>query len=152
MDTKEIRAFRHDLRIFARILDQQDQVCCCSEVTPAQCHALLELEESGPLPNGRLAAQLQVDASTLSRTIDQLDQKGLVVRKPHPTDRRATLLKLSDRGGQVATAIHVSADAIYRCVFDNIPEDRRPDVLQGFAQLVEAFVHWQTQTDDRCSL
>ncbi len=152
MDTKEIRAFRRDLRSFSRILDQQDQVCCCSEVTPAQCHALLELEESGPLPNAELAALLKVDASTLSRTIDQLDQRGLVVRKPHPTDRRVTLLKLSDRGSQVATTIHVSADALYRSVFDNIPEDRRPDVIQGFAQLVEAFVHWQIQTDGKCCL
>jgi DNA-binding MarR family transcriptional regulator len=143
MDTKEIRAFRRDLRSFSRILDQQVEVCCCSDVTPAQCHALLALEESDPLTNVELAALLQVDASTLSRTIDQLNLKGLVVRRPHPTDRRATLLELSDQGGQVATAIHVSADALYQGILGEIPVDCRQDVLQRFAQLVETFRRWQ---------
>lgn len=145
MDTKEIRAFRRDLRSFSRILAQQVEVCCRSDVTPAQCHALLALEESGPLTNGELAAVLQVDASTLSRTIDQLDPKGLVVRRTHPTDRRATLLELSDRGRQVAAAIHGSADALYRGILGEIPEDRRREVLQHFEELVEAFRRWQAE-------
>jgi DNA-binding MarR family transcriptional regulator len=152
MHKKEIRAFRRDLRSFSRILAQQIEVCCRSDVTPAQCHALLALEESGSLPNGELAALLQVDASTLSRTIDQLDLKGLVVRQPHPTDRRATLLELSDRGGQVATAIHESADALYRGILGEIPVDRRRDVLQRFAQLVETFSCWQAQKNGKGSL
>lgn len=152
MRTKEIRAFRRDLRSFSRILADQVEVCCCSDVTAAQCHALLALEEAGPLPNGELAALLQVDASTLSRTIDQLDLKGLVVRQPHPTDRRATLLDLSDRGGQVAAAIHESADALYRSILGKIPVDRRRDVMQQFAQLVETFRRWQAQKNGKGSL
>lgn len=144
MDTKEIRAFRRDLRSFSRILAQQVEICCFN-VTPAQCHALLALEESGPLLNSELAALLQVDASTLSRTIDQLDLKKLVVRKSHPTDRRAVLLELSDPGSQIATKIHESADALYRSILSNIPIDHRRDVLQRFAELVETFRHWKAQ-------
>ena len=152
METKEIRAFRRNLRSFSRILAQQVEVCCCSDVTPAQCHALLALEESGPLPNNELAALLQVDASTLSRTIDQLELKGLVVRQPHSTDRRATMLELSDRGGEVATAIHGTADALFRGILGEIPVDCRRDVLQGFAQLVETFKRWQAQGNSECPI
>lgn len=151
MDNKEIRAFRRDLRSFSRILARQVEVCCC-DVTPAQCHALLALEESGPLLNSELAVLLQVDTSTLSRTIDQLDVKNYIVRQPHPTDRRATLLELSDRGVQVATAIHVSADALYRGILGEVPANQRPDVLRRFAQLVETFRRWQTQEKGKDSV
>lgn len=150
MDTKEIRAFRRDLRSFSRILAQQVEACC-SEVTPAQCHALLAMEESGSLSNRELAAQLQLDASTLSRTIDQLDLKGLVQRRPDPADGRAILLELSDRGNQVASAINLSADAMYRGILGEIPADSRRDMLQGFSQLVETFKRWQAQNNGRCS-
>lgn len=149
MDTEEIRAFRRDIRSFSRILARQIEVCCCSEVTPAQCHALLGLEESGPLPHGELAAVLQVDASTLSRTMDQLVRKGLVVRQPHPTDRRAMLLELSEQGVQVAAAIHESADTLYRDILGEIPVDHRREVLQRFGQLVETFRHWQARGADQ---
>jgi DNA-binding MarR family transcriptional regulator len=147
MDKKEIRAFRRDLRSFSRILSQQVGICCCCDVTPAQCHVLLALEESGPLPNRELAALLQVDASTLSRTIDQLARKDLVERQPHPDDRRATLLELSDQGNQVATSIHATADSLYRSILGEIPVEHRLDVLKRFAQLVETFRRWQDQGD-----
>ena len=122
---------------------RQVEFCCRAEVTPAQCHALLELEETGPVPNGELAARLQVDASTLSRTIDHLVEKGLVARETHPGDRRATLLELSQRGGEVAAGIHETADALYRDILDNLPADRRGEVLRRFSQLVDGFGRWQ---------
>lgn len=103
------------------------------------------------MPNGELAALLQVDASTLSRTIDQLEKKDLVVRQPHPTDRRATLLVLSDQGGEVATAIHGTADVLYRGILGKIPADRRGNVLQCFTDLVEAFRGWQTRESGNCN-
>lgn len=145
MKTSEIRSFRRDLRSFSRILAQHVEVCCCADVTNAQCHALLALEESGSLPNVELAAMLQVDASTLSRTIGQLDRKGLVVRQPHPGDRRAALLELSDRGAKVASDIHASADALYRGILLDIPVAHRRDVLQSFSLLVETFKRWQVR-------
>lgn len=144
MQTKEIRAFRRDLRTFSRILARQVEICCCADVTVAQCHALLALEESGPVPNVELAALLQVDASTLSRTVDQLVLKGLVVRMPHPADRRAALLELSDQGVEAATAIHQSADKLYRGILGEIPARHRRELLQAFGRLVEAFSNWSS--------
>ena len=149
MRTEEIRAFRRDLRAFSRILGHQVEACC-SDVTPAQCHALLELGDSGPVPNGDLAALLQVDPSTLSRTVHQLVVKGLVLRDTHPSDRRATLLQLSDRGEEVVAAIHESADALYRGILEEIPPSSRKDVLRRVAQLVQLFQRWQGQANGEC--
>ncbi|MPZ61337.1 MAG: MarR family transcriptional regulator [Propionibacteriales bacterium] len=45
-----------------------------------------------------LAAKLELDASTISRHIRQLEDRGFVQRTDDPDDRRATRLALTDEG------------------------------------------------------
>jgi DNA-binding MarR family transcriptional regulator len=44
---------------------------------------------------GDLAAELGIAARTVTDLVDGLEREGLLVRRPDPTDRRATLLELS---------------------------------------------------------
>jgi len=45
-----------------------------------------------------LAADIGLDASTVSRQIKQLEDKGIVERTPDPADGRASLVRLTDDG------------------------------------------------------
>ncbi|MDQ3485051.1 MAG: MarR family transcriptional regulator [Actinomycetota bacterium] len=45
-----------------------------------------------------LAAQVELDASTVSRQIKQLEDKGIVERTTDPADRRASLVRLTEHG------------------------------------------------------
>lgn len=45
-----------------------------------------------------LAERLHIAPRSATEVVDQLAAKGLVERRPHPTDRRATLLSLTDEG------------------------------------------------------
>src|SRR3954468_5440459 len=49
----------------------------------------------GPLSMRELAAQLTTDAPYTTLMLDDLQSRGLVVREPHPTDRRAKLVSLT---------------------------------------------------------
>lgn len=51
---------------------------------------------------GEMARRLQVHATTVSTACDRLARRGLVDRQPHPTDRRATLVTITDQGRTVA--------------------------------------------------
>jgi len=51
-----------------------------------------------------LAGQVGLDASTVSRQIKQLEDKGIVERTVDPADRRASLVQLSDEGRTVMQA------------------------------------------------
>ena len=51
-----------------------------------------------------LATRLQLDASTVSRQIKQLQDKGLLERTPDPADGRASLVQLSEHGRDVMHA------------------------------------------------
>jgi DNA-binding MarR family transcriptional regulator len=61
----------------------------------ARGRVLWALRESGPVVMRAVAGALGVTPRTLTGLIDALEADGWVVRKPHPTDRRATLLELT---------------------------------------------------------
>jgi len=60
--------------------------------------ALNVLDAEGPISQGALCAAVGMDPSSMVSTIDELEAKGLVERRRHPTDRRAYALHVTDRG------------------------------------------------------
>jgi DNA-binding MarR family transcriptional regulator len=61
---------------------------------------LKTLAASGPLRVTDLAACANLDVSTVSRHVAQLDSAGLIERTPDPVDGRAQRVKLSAPGAQ----------------------------------------------------
>jgi DNA-binding MarR family transcriptional regulator len=51
-----------------------------------------------PMPMGKVAEILCLDASTVTWVVDSLEAKGLVERRNHPSDRRVRLVALTDEG------------------------------------------------------
>ena len=70
------------------------------------------IAQSGPLTASVLVDQLMLDKSQLSRTIGQLEERGLVERSPDPHDRRAQLLSATEEGKARYDAIHASSDSL----------------------------------------
>ena len=58
---------------------------------------LMAVEEAGRLRMGDLAEDLGITARTVTTLVDALEREELLVRLPDPTDRRATLLALTDK-------------------------------------------------------
>ena len=50
---------------------------------------------------GALAEEWKLDASTVTWIVDRLEGKGLVQRRPHPSDRRSKLVVLTPRGARL---------------------------------------------------
>jgi DNA-binding MarR family transcriptional regulator len=146
MEIQSIREFRKILRRFERLTNLQLKNCC-SDVSLAQCHVLLEIEESKQATTGELAKELSLDKSTLSRTIDGLVKAGLVRRLPHPTDRRYTLLALTHKGKETCNSINHQADGYYNIVFDFIPDEKHGVLIRNFASLVQAFLETESRTE-----
>lgn len=69
---------------------------------------LLSFSRSGALPLARLGERLQVHPASVTNVVDRLAAQGLVVRTPHPSDRRATLAEITGAGR--ALALTATAD------------------------------------------
>ncbi|MCX4767605.1 MarR family transcriptional regulator [Streptomyces sp. NBC_01275] len=59
---------------------------------------LRQIADSEPLRPGELAQRLGVEASHVTRTVQQLQKSGYVTRVPDPQDGRAQRIQLTDTG------------------------------------------------------
>lgn len=67
-------------------------------ITPARLSALSVLVYDGPCSVTELAAAEQVSVPTMSRLVRSLENRGLVTRRPDPSDGRAVRLEPSPHG------------------------------------------------------
>jgi DNA-binding MarR family transcriptional regulator len=89
----EMFATTHRLRLYV------DGRLAEKNTTVAQLRALRFLAHTAePMRMRDLSDMLGVAARTATSLVDALERDGLVVRMPHPSDRRAHLLALTDAG------------------------------------------------------
>lgn len=71
----------------------------------------------GPMTQRELSQALRCTPRNVTGLLDALQAAGLVARSPHPTDRRATQVSLTDRGARTAeqmrTDQHEGADELF---------------------------------------
>jgi DNA-binding MarR family transcriptional regulator len=72
----------------------------------------LQLSETGTRLISNLARNLLVHATTATLATDRLEARGLLKRTPHPTDRRATLVSITDSGRALVREASRSLSAI----------------------------------------
>jgi DNA-binding MarR family transcriptional regulator len=63
--------------------------------------AVLYFSRHGEMPLGRLSDRLFVHPTSVTSTVDALERRGHVKRVGHPTDRRATLARITPKGRRV---------------------------------------------------
>ncbi|WP_135081863.1 MarR family transcriptional regulator [Terasakiella sp. SH-1] len=69
-----------------------------TQITPGQFGVLTLIASNEGMSQSAVARSLGVERSTMVAVIDGLENRGLVLRKPSPTDRRSNALELSDDG------------------------------------------------------
>jgi DNA-binding MarR family transcriptional regulator len=65
---------------------------------------LLLFSSTGALPMRVIGSRLQVHPTSVTNAVDRLEAAGLVARTPHPSDRRTTLVEITDSGRALAQA------------------------------------------------
>jgi DNA-binding MarR family transcriptional regulator len=76
--------------------------------------ALHVLKCKGPQIMSSLGDDLGITPRYVTILIDDMERDGLVRRRPHPRDRRATLIELTDKGRKTCSEVgdgHVEAAA-----------------------------------------
>ena len=136
MDNDSLKQFRKNLRILQRKLGLQlsgDALCC--GVTVAQCHTLLAIEERKLTTVTDLALDLELDKSTLSRTIESLVAIDLVNRETNSGNRRSQHISLTKEGEDAVTGIHVQWNDYFESILSQIPVAKRTVVMEGLSLL-----------------
>ncbi|GAA2758566.1 MarR family winged helix-turn-helix transcriptional regulator [Actinopolymorpha rutila] len=108
------------------------------EVTQGQMRVLRTLGHAGdPLRISELANQLGIVPRSATSVVDDLEEAGLVARKPDPDDRRATLVGLTSAGGQVLARIRRSRRDAMVAMVERLDAGERADLLRLLGRLAE---------------
>jgi DNA-binding MarR family transcriptional regulator len=99
-------------------------------VTPAQARALRELERHGTMRSGELAEHLRIAPRSATEVVDDLQERGLVERGPDPVDRRATMVRLTERGVAAGDAIRAAREQEAERFFGKLSEHDRAELTR----------------------
>jgi len=88
------------------------------ELTPQQFGLLRFLWEEDGITQVELSSRSQVDRTTIGGLIDRLEQSGLVERLPHPEDRRAYRISLTDAGKSLEKELSPLAEELHRAILE----------------------------------
>ncbi|WP_234329442.1 MULTISPECIES: MarR family winged helix-turn-helix transcriptional regulator [unclassified Streptomyces] len=99
-----------------------------------------------------LADRLGVDRTMMTYLLDDLEEAGLVERKPDPADRRSRQIIATPHGAELWKALHAEVDEIDRRLLSALPEESQTafrDMLYAIARQVSA--NEQKPTGDRAA-
>jgi DNA-binding MarR family transcriptional regulator len=106
------------------------------EISPTLHAALGTVETHGPITAGQLAKHEHVRKPTMTRTIRELVDRGLIERLPDPLDGRITWLQTTPAGKTLVHNARRRTDVFLTKRLQRLsPEDR--ETLQRAAEILE---------------
>jgi DNA-binding MarR family transcriptional regulator len=94
------------------------------------------LGERGSVSQQALAAMVSVDPRNLVPVIDLLERRGLVCRRPYPTDRRRNALELTADGRALMTRLAVSGRSLEDEMLAGLDETEKATLQKLLLKLV----------------
>lgn len=116
----------------------QDQQVSCFNVSVAQCHALVEIGRAKSMSLNELADKLNLDSSTMSRTVNKLVVNSLVKRDVHPGDRRYITISLTESGNDYYQSVEEDMKQYYHQIYTSIPANKQEQVIESIQILLDS--------------
>ena len=121
----------------------RNEISCCG-VSVSQCYTLDTLGEHGEMSMVQLARKMFLDKSTMTRVIDGLIERELVVRRFDEGDRRVIYITLTAAGRKLLEGIRAQQMISLRLILERIPAPARQKLLNGLEIFSHAVQDWLT--------
>ena len=86
--------------------------------------ALLSIDKEEGTPSTYISNRMGMEATSLTRTLKTLEEKGLIIRKKNPDDGRGVLIYLTDLGKQMREQSKTTVLKFNEVVKQNITEEK----------------------------
>src|SRR5580693_5483893 len=118
-------ALRISVSRLARRLRVERQAEGLTSLSDTQLAALAVLDTHAAMTPGELAEHEKVQPPSMTRVIAVLEERGLVMRAPHLTDRRQVVLTVTEEGRAVVQRVRRRKDAwLARRLKELTPQER----------------------------
>ena len=85
---------------------------------------LLSIDKEEGTPSTSISNRMGMEATSLTRTLKTLEEKGLIIRQKNPNDGRGVLIILTDLGKQMREQSKISVLKFNEVVKKNITEEK----------------------------
>jgi DNA-binding MarR family transcriptional regulator len=107
-------------------------------VSGTDLDALEYLEAEGPLTQRDLGDRLALTSGAITMLVDRLEHAGWVKRRPHPDDRRYTVLELAAKALRAAPAELDHYHSAIQTLIAKLPSAQRGAIASFLSQAAEA--------------
>lgn len=112
-------------------------------LTPDQFTTLRWLAENDPagMTQRDLGRLMSSDPNTITSILKRMEAAGLVRRSPHPEDRRANCIRITETGCELLARARAHARALQDAALSAIPPEKREEFLEHLdrvARTIEA--------------
>ena len=137
-DSQRRRALMASTARFAGAFSRWVDSRACGPLTYPRLRVLEALKSGGAARMNDLAAQVGISPRNMTAVADALEKAGLVVRRRHPADRRATLVELTPGGIEAArTTLAPGLDAMAD-IFGSLTLREQQQFLKVLGRLLDA--------------
>jgi DNA-binding MarR family transcriptional regulator len=95
--------------------------------------ALLSIDKEGGTPSTALGPKMGMEATSLTRTLKSMEDKGLIIRKKNPEDGRGVLIYLTPFGKEKRELSKNTVLKFNEAIKNNISDEK----LQHFIEVAE---------------
>lgn len=106
-------------------------------VTLAHNQVLIPLDQEGTRIS-ELARRAAISAQAMGKLVDELETIGLVKREVDPDDRRARLVRFTEKGRTLITTALAHLEGQHARIADVVGPDRYPAFVDDLARLAAA--------------
>jgi DNA-binding MarR family transcriptional regulator len=107
------------------------------DLEPRQFALMRAIAASEGQPQSTLGEWLGIAPSSMVAVIDDLEARGLVKRRPHPTDRRSRTLFLTKDGQKVLEGAIGRASELEQTVSGGFSENERQGLLKSLTRVAD---------------
>jgi DNA-binding MarR family transcriptional regulator len=104
------------------------------DATMSTGFALLSLDREDGTPSTALAPTMGMEATSLTRTLKSMEDRGLIIRKKNPNDGRGVLIYLTEFGKEKRELSRNTVLKFNDTIRKNIPAEK----LQHFMEVAES--------------
>ncbi|GGP16804.1 MarR family transcriptional regulator [Nonomuraea glycinis] len=137
MDLRTGAGLASALRVsLARLTRRLRRQAAAHSLTPTQFATLAAVERHSSITPGELAGLEKVQPPSMTRVVAALEERGLLQRAPHPTDRRQVTVSVTEAARQLLKEERARKEAwLTQRLMELTPEER--SILRQAAPILE---------------
>lgn len=137
MQKKEItidHALRATWQAVAKMYNEQ---AAKHDSTMATAFVLLSIDYENGTPSTSLGPLMGMEATSLSRILKSMEEKGVIYREPNPNDKRGVIIKLTDFGKEKRNDSKATVKRFNEVIRQHISEEK----INHFFEVIDVILN-----------